>query len=81
MLEKKDFRTLFTSSIHVTTFLLPRGGKKPLFKDTLKEWLRSFNVNVDNWKTVAQERDIWRRVSLSMVLPLLSQKQSKTLKV
>ena len=32
------------------------------FKDTLKAALKRFNVDVDNWETLAQEQDIWRSI-------------------
>ena len=39
-----------------------RGGQKKRFKDTLKVSLKSFNVDLDNWETLAQERDAWRSI-------------------
>ena len=36
-----------------------RVGQKKRFKDILKTSLKKFNVDVDNWETLAQERDIW----------------------
>ena len=35
------------------------GGQKKRFKDTLKTSLKRFNIDVDNWENLAQERVIW----------------------
>ena len=39
-----------------------RGGQRKRFKDTLKVSLKSFNVDLEQWETLAQERDTWRSI-------------------
>ena len=37
-----------------------QGGQKKRFKDTLKNSMKSFGIDVDNWEHVAQDRSAWR---------------------
>ena len=39
-----------------------RVGLKKHFKGTLKASPKRFKVDVDNWESLTQERDIWRRI-------------------
>ena len=36
------------------------GGKKKRFKDTLKNTLTGFNIDVTNWEACALDRSLWR---------------------
>ena len=36
------------------------GGPKKRYKDTLKGFLKSFNLNPDTWELAAQNRNEWR---------------------
>ena len=38
------------------------GGQKKSFEDMLKGSLNDFNIDVDKWETLVQERDIWQSI-------------------
>jgi hypothetical protein len=52
-----------------------RGGQKKRFKDTHKTSLKSFNVDVENWETLVQDRET---CGVSLMMVLLHQNQIKS---
>ena len=36
------------------------GGQKKRFQDSLKVFLKSFNIDITSWETLAQDRPMWR---------------------
>ena len=38
-----------------------QGGQKKHYKDTLKAWLKDFNIPTESWEHPAQDRTKWRK--------------------
>ena len=39
------------------------GGQRKRFKDTLKSTLKAYNIQVNKWQELAQDRPAWRTVA------------------
>ena len=39
---------------------LSHGGQKKRYKDTLKTFLKDFNIQTESWEQIAQDRTKWR---------------------